>query len=679
MIWNNRRAWAEMSGTLYRPLDENFVRGLAFILTEEMDNCAEDYRQTDQHAIAAMENEEYVVPSAYSLPDRMRDYYQYLQKPDEHPLIKAAVAQAYLLVTRPFPEGNERLSRMMSSAVLLRCGYDFFRDISISSVIARESYLYYKCMCEIIRSENGGDLTYFLQYYLELLARSLDARDERLRRLEQEALDREREKLQQEEALARQPLRQTATEAAASGPGDAESNHEEGTAEESPSNEDPHREALPVKSQDEPHHTEHPLMDPAEFLEAIGSLRKVKPWIIHKHQEQFRKVMQAGMTVFSAGEWAKLHGLTSKRAQNDLRLWCSKGWVKKEMINGRYIYTLMVTRTTAHSAATEAQGGNDTCLPPVSASEPKDELNVEIPSEVHPPGNDSFERALEKMDFSRYEHIRLIASTVREMLAKGVTTFTTDDWKELLGINPKRARDDCYYMRQSGIIQPISLNTRPIKYGFIGSCAVPFKGGENCGRPSEEMIAELKEIESDHDKEHARKMATILLQLIDKGKYEFTEEEVAEAYGLPQSTCNNLLRRCVNLGFLHRIPLRNGKGNCRYSFLHDKEVGIRGNGLTRLQKTILTALYDEFGEGGFTLYNAAAYIGQKSNSLSFHIQSFAQRGILQVENGRGGAILYTFATTPEEHPECFSDELMKRRERVASTAFLSQIAYSPGA
>lgn len=39
-----------------------------------------------------------------------------------HPLIKAAVAQSYLLVLRPFPEGNERLSRMMSSAVLLRCG-----------------------------------------------------------------------------------------------------------------------------------------------------------------------------------------------------------------------------------------------------------------------------------------------------------------------------------------------------------------------------------------------------------------------------------------------------------------------------------------------------------------------------------------------------------------------------
>ena len=49
-----------------------------------MDDCAEDYRQTDQHPIAAMNNESYEVPPAYSLPDRMNEYYDFLQKPDIH-------------------------------------------------------------------------------------------------------------------------------------------------------------------------------------------------------------------------------------------------------------------------------------------------------------------------------------------------------------------------------------------------------------------------------------------------------------------------------------------------------------------------------------------------------------------------------------------------------------------
>ena len=139
MIWNNRHAWSEMISAIYRPLDEPFVKSLAFMLTEEMDGCASDYRQIDNHMIAAMNEEPYDVPPAYCIPERMGQYFDFLRFGDVHPLIKASAAQAYLLVMRPFPEGNERLSRMISSAVLLRSGYDFFRDISISSAIAKES------------------------------------------------------------------------------------------------------------------------------------------------------------------------------------------------------------------------------------------------------------------------------------------------------------------------------------------------------------------------------------------------------------------------------------------------------------------------------------------------------------------------------------------------------------
>ena len=180
MIWNNRHAWSEMISAIYRPLDEPFVKNLAFMLTEEMDGCASDYRQIDNHMIAAMNEEPYDVPPAYCIPERMSQYFDFLRFGDVHPLIKASAAQAYLLVMRPFPEGNERLSRMISSAVLLRSGYDFFRDISISSAIAKESYRYYKSMCEIIRAENGGDMTYFIDSYSNMLTRGVQRMEEHL-------------------------------------------------------------------------------------------------------------------------------------------------------------------------------------------------------------------------------------------------------------------------------------------------------------------------------------------------------------------------------------------------------------------------------------------------------------------------------------------------------------------
>ena len=202
LIQNNRAAWADMIKMLYYPLSENIVRGLAYRLTDELDNHATDYRQTDAHPIVAMGSETYTVPAAAALPSLMQEYYRFLADTETHPLIKAAVGQAYLLVVRPFPEGNERLSRMISYAILLRCGYDFFRDISISSLIARENFRYYKSMQDIIREENSGDLTYFIEYYLDLLGRAVDIKAEQDRHSQQEALEAERQAAKRPLAVA---------------------------------------------------------------------------------------------------------------------------------------------------------------------------------------------------------------------------------------------------------------------------------------------------------------------------------------------------------------------------------------------------------------------------------------------------------------------------------------------
>ena len=202
MIQNNRQAWTDLTQMLYYPLDDRFVRMLAYRLTDEMEGHATDYRQTDTHIIAAMGKEVYEIPPAAAIPGLMQEFYDFLASTEIHPLIKAAVGQAYLLVIRPFPEGNERLARLVSYAVLLRSGYDFLRDISISSMIARESFRYFKSMQDIIRSENGGDLTYFVEYYLDLLARSIDAKAEQDQRRREEALLLERQ-------TATQPLART--------------------------------------------------------------------------------------------------------------------------------------------------------------------------------------------------------------------------------------------------------------------------------------------------------------------------------------------------------------------------------------------------------------------------------------------------------------------------------------
>ena len=199
LITNNRVAGSYASANLYRPIEAGLLRELITILTDGMDEGGQDYRTTETVDYSPADGEQFSFPSARTVPDRVGELSAFLASPQIHPLIKAAVAQAYMIILRPFPEGNERLGRVLSSMILLRAGYSFFSDVSLSALIARKSYGYYEAMANILREENGGDLTYFLEYFLELLSRAVDERRLRMTQREEQARQAEQE-------LAKTPL-----------------------------------------------------------------------------------------------------------------------------------------------------------------------------------------------------------------------------------------------------------------------------------------------------------------------------------------------------------------------------------------------------------------------------------------------------------------------------------------
>ncbi len=193
LITNNRQAGSYAAANLYRTIEPDFLRELVYILTDGMDTGGHDFRAADEVDWISPDGETYVFPSAYIIPDRVSELCAFLAMPDVHPLIKAAAAQAYILVLRPFPEGNDRLSRILSCMILIRAGYTFFGDISISALIAKRSYAYFEATANILREENGGDLTYFIEYFLELLSRAVDERKLRIRQNEERDRQAERE------------------------------------------------------------------------------------------------------------------------------------------------------------------------------------------------------------------------------------------------------------------------------------------------------------------------------------------------------------------------------------------------------------------------------------------------------------------------------------------------------
>ena len=420
MIWNNRHAWAEMTATLYRPLDEGFIKGLAYMLTEEMDGCAEDYRQSDNHPIAAMNDEPYDLPASYILPTRMQEYCSFLGRPDIHPLIKSAVGQAYILAIRPFPEGNERLSRMVSSAVLLRSGYDFFRDISLSSAIARESYRYYKCMREILRDENGGDLTYFMEYYLDLLVRAVEAKKERLKRREQQALEQERQ-------LARQPL------------GYSEENGED-PAEEEGEIEQPPEDRNDVSGLAESNGSWHTLQEASERKTKkrsdlpIGE--RMAAWLQgcacskKRYMEQagrlIRQMLDIGEEYFTTDDLVQKLGITNVEAKH----------VRDQMTNNR----LIVNTTPAEKPCVYRlwQGA------------------VEAYSESKSTNNRN--ALLQKTNQSIAE--QRIDQFLEEKARQGVTRFVAEEWRKTFGLSRSVYNKDLRLAVAKGLITKVDTTSK---------------------------------------------------------------------------------------------------------------------------------------------------------------------------------------------------------------------------
>ena len=183
ILHNNRYALAFAEMNLYHPLDSRFIRTLAEIVTTNMENGGGQFRQTDSIRVESMGDEAYTVLPARYVPDYLGEISAYLADPSVHPMIKAGIIQAWVLMVRPFAEGNERIARVLSLVVLHRAGYSFFSDVSFSSLIAANGYAYYEAVNSLLRRENNGDMTYFLDYFLQLLAH---AAEEHRRKMEEQ-------------------------------------------------------------------------------------------------------------------------------------------------------------------------------------------------------------------------------------------------------------------------------------------------------------------------------------------------------------------------------------------------------------------------------------------------------------------------------------------------------------
>jgi Fic family protein len=181
------------------PLTENHIKQLHQILLRysEKDRWHRGNYKTHSNTIAGFDENGaqigivFQTASPFDTPRLMTELVAWVNQDREkdrlHPLLVIAVCVVVFLEIHPFQDGNGRLSRVLTTLLLLRAGYAYVPYSSLESVVEQNKEAYYLALRQTqgtIRTE-APDWQAWLVFFLRSLA-------EQVRRLE---IKVEREKL----------------------------------------------------------------------------------------------------------------------------------------------------------------------------------------------------------------------------------------------------------------------------------------------------------------------------------------------------------------------------------------------------------------------------------------------------------------------------------------------------
>ena len=88
-----------------------------------------------------------------------------------HPLLIIAVFSVVFLAIHPFQDGNGRLSRILTTLMLLRAGYDYVHYASLESIVEENKELYYKALrrTQTTLNQDSPDWEPWLGFFLRCL------------------------------------------------------------------------------------------------------------------------------------------------------------------------------------------------------------------------------------------------------------------------------------------------------------------------------------------------------------------------------------------------------------------------------------------------------------------------------------------------------------------------------
>ena len=180
----------------YIPLTENHVRQLHRDLLQHSDKD-ERHRgsyKTSPNSVAAFDGQGQQIgivfdtATPFDTPRLMRELIGWtnaaLETKNLHPLLVIGIFTVTLLAIHPFQDGNGRLSRILTTLLLLRCGYAYTPYSSLESVIENSKEGYYLALrqTQATISTDAPDWHPWLLFFLRALHQQMKRLEKKIER-----------------------------------------------------------------------------------------------------------------------------------------------------------------------------------------------------------------------------------------------------------------------------------------------------------------------------------------------------------------------------------------------------------------------------------------------------------------------------------------------------------------
>ena len=147
------------------------------------------YRDGEMQVVSGPMGKEKIhfqAPSAKVVKKEMDLFLNWFEKETNlDSVLKAAIAHFWFIIIHPFDDGNGRIARAISDLLLARSENSSQRFYSLSNQILTERKKYYEILQKVQHS--SGDITDWLDWFLNCLYRALENTEETLKRVLQKA------------------------------------------------------------------------------------------------------------------------------------------------------------------------------------------------------------------------------------------------------------------------------------------------------------------------------------------------------------------------------------------------------------------------------------------------------------------------------------------------------------